>query len=228
MGTILLLVGLLIFIAVAIWWMAYRRDPSIILPTSETSQVGIFSSKPSAPAIVRSKFFPDQLYVGKQVILDSSLRVMLNNLLFLFPTDALIVDKFKYFDVEGNSFEEIDFQKIGTSSYRVLYDNVESTMYFLNHVMTTNLDDGEVPPMASQDVVTLTENDDTYEYTDMSGLLQVTLNQDGQYGKDRLIRVYEREITPEDNEYLICIMDKHNVVDYYVGFNISPLQLEDI
>ena len=226
MGTILLLVGLLIFIGVAIWWMAYRRNPSIILPEDPT--VGIFSSKPSTPAIVRSKFFSDQLYVGKQVKLDPSLRVMLNNLLFLFPTDALIVDKFKYFDVEGNPFEEIDFQKIGTSGYRVLYDKFENTMYFLNHVMTTNIGDGEVPPMASQDVVTLTENDDTYEYTDMSGLLQVSLKQDGQYGKDRLIRVYEREITPDDNEYLICIMDKHNVVDYYVGFNISPLQLEDI
>lgn len=226
MGTILLLVGLLIFIAVAIWWMAYRRNPSIILP--ETPEVNIFSQKTKSPSIVRSKFFPDQLYVGKQVKLDSSLRVMLNNLLFLFPTDALIVDKFKYFDVEGNPFEEIDFQKIGTSGYRVLYDKFENTMYFLNHVMSTPVGNDETPVMVSNDVVTLTEDGNTYEYTDMSGLLNVSLKQDGQYGKDRLIRVYEREITPEDNEYLICIMDKHNVVEYFVGFNISPLQLEDI
>ena len=190
--------------------------------------MGIFSSKPTTPAVIRSKFFPDQLYVNKQIKLDPLLRVMLKNLLFLFPTDALIVDKFKYFDVDGNPFEEIDFQRIGNASYRVLFDKFENTMYFLNHVMSTTLTDGEVPPMASQDVVTLTENEDTYEYTDMSGLLNVQLSSSGLYGKDRLIRVYEREITPEDNEYLICIMDTHNVVDYYVGFNISHLQLEDI
>lgn len=227
MTIIFILLGLLILIiaGVVLYQLGLFRQTPVAKPSTS-----VLSNSYSPPELVCSEFFPDQLYVGKQVKLDNSIRVMLKNLLFLFPTEALIVDSFKYFDIDGNPFEEIDFQKIGTNAYKVLYDQSEQTMYFLNHVMSTTLDKDEVPPMASQDVVTLTEGDDIYEYTDMSGLIEVAVHDSkgSTLNKSRLIRVYEREVTPDDNEYLICIMNSLNAVDYYVGFNISSLQLEDI
>jgi hypothetical protein len=219
----------LIVIALAILaiWFGIKKYLGRNKPIEEQVMFNRFAS-PAVPTISRSKFFPDQLYVGKISKLDTSIRYLLTNLLFAFPTDPLIVKEFKLFDIDGNEFEEVVFDKLGVKNYIMLIDHVEQNIYFLNRVMSTTINSGDIPPMACQDVIELEEGGTTFEYTDMSGLIEVQVSQFGSHKNNRLIRVYEREVTPEDQEFLICIQDKPGVVDYYLGFNITINQLEDI
>jgi hypothetical protein len=231
--SIILAVALVaIFIGIAL----YRKSQNKTQNTAEIIATGVadkvtnmFDLQPPTSQIIYSKFFPDQLYVGKTVKLDPTLKVMFTNLLFGFPDSPLIVGGFSYFDIDGNPFEQIAFDKIGTKSYIMLYDTYEETNYFLNRVMSQGVAKNETPPMAKQDEITLTEKDQTYVYKDFSGLIEVKVRDEiGRFKNNRLIRVYNRELTPDDDEYLICILDKPDVVDYYIGFNISVLQLEDL
>lgn len=170
-----------------------------------------------APSLIKSEFYPDQLYVGKMVKLDASLKSIFRNALFGFPTDPLIVKAFNYFSIDDNKFEEIVFDKIGVKNYIMLHDSFENINYFLNRLMTQAVDE-----TITQDAITLNENDKEYVYNDMSGLIEVNVS-----NHQRLIRVYSRDITADDQEFLVLIQDKPDVIDFYIGFNISVLQLED-
>lgn len=230
-----LMVFLTLFIVWAVWFMAYRRRPektmkevfvdAVMAPEKST----VFSSKANTQNVVRSKFFPDVLYVGKTSKLDPTLRVMFPNVLFGFPVDPLIVSGFRYFKVDDNPFEEVIFEKLGDKNYIMLYDKHENQIYFLNRLMSQVIGKNETPPMASQDIISLEENATIYYYNDFSGLIETQVEENGRLRNQyRLIRVYEREVTPDDNEYLICMMDKTDVIDYYIGFNISIHQLEEV
>jgi hypothetical protein len=181
---------------------------------------------------IRSKVFPDKQYVGQMSKLDPSLRVMFPNVLFGFPTDPLIVKEFKYFEVDNNKFEVIVFDNIGTKHYILIHDSYENTTYFLNRLMTQATTNDYAP--ITQDVIVLDENDTGYTYTDLSGLIEIQVYSENNKGErqniqnNSLIRVYEREVTPDDNEFLFLMCDKPSVIDYYVGFRISILQLENI
>lgn len=219
----LIFIGLVFYIL----WFWFRKYIGRNKPIEEQVVLNPFTPKKSGPTIERSKFFPDQLYVGKTVRLDPTMEFILDNLLFAFPSDPLIVQDFKYFSIDGNPFEEVGFEKIGPKSYIALYDKSEHSIYFLNRVMSATINPGEVPPMASQDVIELEENGNKYQYNDMSGLIEVSVT--GNITRhDRLIRVYERAVNDQDSEYLICICDKPDVVDYYLGFNITINQLQDL
>lgn len=169
-----------------------------------------------------SRFHSDDLYIGKTSKLDPTLRTMFPNALFGFPTNPLIVKGFKYFDIDGNQFEEVEFDKIGDKDYILLYDSFENTNYFLNRLMTQATSD-----VITQDIITLDEAENEYVYEDLSGLIEINVTQTGQTTASNLIRVYAREVTTGENEYLILIQDA-NVVKFYVGFQISLLQLEEI
>jgi hypothetical protein len=179
-------------------------------------------------AIHRSKYFPDDLYIGRMAKLDPSLKVMFKNVLFGFPIDPLIVNKFLYFDIDGNPFEEVQFDKIGVKDYILLYDTTEKVIYFLNKLMTIGIPEGEQPAMVTDDVIVLEEAGEKYTYNDFSGLIKVRVTSAGDSAFDRLIRVYQREITPDDNEYCIMMMNTPGVVSIYIGFNIGIIQLEII
>lgn len=232
-----LIVGGIVIVLIIISIAVYRKKhtnhtqtPVEIIATNVAERAtNMFSSTPSVPAVIRSIYFPDQLYVSKTVKLDSSLKVMFTNLLFGFPDAHLVVEKFQYFEIDGNRFEEVVFEKIGPKNYIMLHDSYEETNYFLNRVMTQGVSANVIPPMASQDEIELVENGQKYLYQDFSGLIEVVVRDElGGFNNQRLIRVYSREITPEDNEFLICMQDKSGVVDYYIGFNISIHQLEDL
>ena len=179
-------------------------------------------------AVKRSKYFPDDLYIGRMAKLDPSLKVLFKNLLFGFPVDPLIVNKFAYFAIDGNQFEEVTFDKIGNKDYTLLYDSTEKYIYFLNKLMSYAVTEGTEPQMVTDDVVELDEAGEKYTYDDFSGLIQVRVTSEGEKSFDRLIRVYQREITPDDNEYCIMMMDKPGIVSIYIGFNIGIIQLEEI
>ncbi len=188
-----------------------------------------FDNKPTAAeTIVRSKIYPDLLYVGKSSKLDPTLRVMFPNALIAFPTDILTVKEFRYFEIDGNEFEEVIFEKQDRKEYTMLIDTYEHKIYFLNRVMSQQVEDGIIPPMGCQESIVLDENDTEYEYIDMSGLIEVNVSQEGRQSIKRQIRVYEREVTPEDNEFLVCMREKPTVCDYYIGFHIETVQLEDL
>lgn len=231
-----LVVFLIVLVLIIISISVYRRkhtnhtQTSVeIIATSVADKVtNVFNSTPSTPAVLYSKYFPDQLYVGKITKLDASLKVMFTNLLFGFPDAPLIVGSFQYFEIDGNPFEQVTFDKIGAKNYIMLHDSYEETNYFLNRVMTQSVSINETPAMAEQDEIELVENDQKYLYQDFSGLIEVKVSDDKGFKNNRLIRVYSREITPDDSEFLVTIMDKPNVVDYFIGFNISIIQLEDI
>ena len=179
-------------------------------------------------AVKRSKYFPDDLYIGRMSKLDPSLKVLFKNLLFGFPVDPLIVHKFAYFDIDGNPFEEVIFDKIGTKDYTLLYDSTEKCIYFLNKLMSYAVTEGTEPQMVTDDVIELDEAGEKYTYDDFSGLIKVHVTSEGDRAYDRLIRVYQREITPDDNEYAVFFMDKPGVISIYIGFNIGIIQLEEI
>ena len=179
-------------------------------------------------AVKRSKFFPDDLYIGRMAKLDTSLKYLFKNVLFGFPVDPLIVSKFAYFNVDDTPFEEVRFDKIGTKDYILLYDSYEKVIYFLNKLMTFAVPDNETPQMVLDGPAVLEEAGERYEYEDFSGLIKVRVTSDGDSAYDRLIRVYQREINADDNEYAIFFMDKPGVVSIYVGFNIGIIQLEQI
>jgi len=178
-----MIVGLIVLavLLLGVFWFVskQRKDngiaqtPAEIIATSVGDRVtNVFSSTPATPKVVHSRYFEDQLYVGKTVKLDSTLKVMLTNVMFGFPDSPLIVGGFRYFDIDGNTFEEVVFDKIGNKNYIMLYDSFEESIYFLNRVMTTGVYGTELPPMASQDVIELTEDDKTYAYEDFSGLIK--------------------------------------------------------
>ncbi len=218
---------LVIALIIAGIWYGIRKYLARNKPKSEQPMLNPFATT-KAPEVIRSKFFPDALYVGKTSKLDTSIKYMLTNLLFAFPVDPLIVKEFKYFKIDDNEFEEVIFDKIGVKNYSLLIDHEAETIYFLNRVMSTSIGYDEIVPlMACQDVIELEEGDNKFEYTDVSGLIEVQVYQDGMYN-DMLIRVYEREVTEDDNEYLICTQDKPNVINYLLGFHISINQLEDL
>lgn len=169
-----------------------------------------------------SRFYPDQLYIGSMSKLDPLLRVIYPNALFGFPTNPLIVKGFKYFDIDGNEFEEVEFDKIGDKDYILLYDSFENTTYFLNRLMTQATSD-----VITQDTITLDEADNEYVYEDLSGLLNIQVTQHDQPTVSKLLRVYAREVTIGENEYLMLIQDA-NTVKFYVGFQISTAQLEEV
>jgi len=228
--TVLAILGLLI-ISVSVYRKKHTdhaQTPVEIIATSVAEKAtNMFNSKPAAPVVIRSKYFPDQLYIGKTIKLDSSLKFMFTNLLFGFPDAPLIVKEFKYFEIDGNPFEEIVFEKVGAKNYIMLHDSFEETNYFLNRVMTKNTA-GYPRMLMVEDEVSLTENDQKYVYQDFSGLIEVKVRDDKGFKNNRLIRVYAREITPDDSEYLILIVDKPDVLDYYIGFTTSIHQLEDL
>jgi hypothetical protein len=207
----------------------HAQTPVEIIATGIAERVtNILSSTPTPLAVLKSIYY-DRLYVGKTLTLDSSLKAMLTNVLFGFPIDPLIVSSFKYFDIDGNPFEEVVFDKIGAKNYIMMHDEFEGVNYFLNRVMTNGVQTGETPPMVDQDVITLTEDGVDYEYQDFSGLMNVTMRDSkGNILNDRLIRVYSRELRSDDDEYLVTIMDSPNAIEYYIGFQISIHQLEDI
>lgn len=217
----------IIFILFLLWgiWASikyFTKGNTVIQSIKETTVLNPFNTK-STQSVIRSSFFPDQLYVNKMVKLDPSIKHLFPSLLFAFPTDQLIVKKFNYFDIDGNKFEEVVFDNIGVSGYMTLIDSVEDNLYFLNRLMSLTIPEGIVPEHVLNDVISLTEDGVVYVYEDMSGLITVDLN-----GKDRLIRVYSRDVNQDNSEYLICIQDELDVVHYYVGFLISITQLEDI
>lgn len=228
----ILIVLLLITISISVYRRKHSEHPQTpveIVATSIADKVtNVFNSTPSAPAIIRSEYFPDKLYVGKTLKLDSTLKLMLTNVLFGFPDSPLIVKEFKKFKIDDNTFEETVFDKIGAKDYIMLHDVYEETNYFLNRVMSQTVAPHQVPPMAEQDTIELTENEQTYVYEDFSGLIEVKVTDEKGFKNNRLIRVYSRDINEDDQEFLICIMDKPDVVHYYIGFHISIHQLEDL
>ena len=223
-----MIIGIIVGIAV-IGIVSYAAYKYFSVTKGEAEVNRIFTGQQSAESqIVRSKFFPDLWYVGKTFKLDSTLRVMFPNALIAFPTDILTIKEFRYFDIDGNDFEEVIFEKQGDKTYIMLYDKFEHNIYFLNRVMSQYLNAGDTPPMAQYDSIPLEENGNEYVYADMSGLLEVQVSGKNISRHGRLIRVYEREVTPEDNEYLICMLDKKDTVDYFIGFFIDKSQLEDL
>lgn len=190
-----------------------------------------FDKKETAPSIVSSEFFPDHLYVGKTIKLDPSLKFMLKGTVAGFSEDPLIVKGFKYFNIDQNRFEQVDFEKVGQKDFMMLYDSFEKQIYFLNRLTSATIPSGEKPPMATQDILKMDENGVNYMFEDFSGLIETSVSQKDSYSIiGRLIRVYSRVITPDDDEYLICIVDSNNmnVVHYYAGFNINIDQLENL
>lgn len=224
-----IIVGVIVVLVAIIWVIhvivLYKKGSSAKRVVEDTMVNKVFSAAAKTQSVIRSKYFPDKLYVGKALRLDRSLRVMYPNALFGFPSDLLIVKGFQYFDIDGNPFEEIIFDKLGEQDYIALYDKFEDTVYFLNRLMSQPVADNEMPAMASQDTITLSENGELFEYIDMSGLIKVQVTDQLH---PRMIRVYTREVAHEEHEYLICISDDPSVVHYYIGFNISLLQLENI
>ncbi|MGZ8924478.1 MAG: hypothetical protein ACXW2E_01210 [Nitrososphaeraceae archaeon] len=208
---------------------SYRQKLATAIVQTSSSNSNIFSTS-SSVEIERSKFFPDRIYVGKTSTLDPSLRLLYPNSLFQFPTDKLIIDKFQYFDIDGNEFEEIVFEKTSNFDYIMLYDKNQKLFYFLNRLTSQAVANDEQPVFVEMDVLSLTDKDtqEIQEYTDMSGLIEASVSNKNGFINKRLIRVYEREIEDNDYEYCVCIMDNNNSVHYYIGFNISLLQLEEV
>lgn len=227
-----IIILILIIISISVYHKKHStqaQTPVEIIATSIAEKVAnVFSSTPNTLAIVCSKYYADQLYVGKTLKLDSSLKVMFTKLLFGFPDAPLMVKSFQYFDIDGNPFEQVTFDKIGAKNYIMLHDEFEQTNYFLNRVMSHGIGIADSSPMIDQDEIELEEHGQKYLYKDYSGLIAVKVIDCIGVTRDRLIRVYTRELTPEDNEFLVTIMDKPDVVDYYIGFQISIHQLEDL
>jgi hypothetical protein len=182
-------------------------------------------ANPSKPSVMKSKFFPEKIYEGKSLRLDSTLRLT-KGLMFEFPHHPLIVSDFRYFDVDTTSFEEIAVDRLTNTTYVLLYDSYEKLFYVLSLLMTVGTPDPEIPAMVSQETLTLTTDRD-YVFSDFSGLIEVSVKKhDGSSANKRLIRVYARDVD-DAKEFLVCVMDVPGVVKYFVGLQISPLQLED-
>lgn len=216
----------IIILFIVFFWYRYMKRPQSTSSTG-TPTMSTTTTTSTAP-IINSKYFPDDWYVGKTSKLDPTLRTMFPNALFGFPVNPLTIKEFRYFSIDGNQFEEVVFSQPGQQDYIIMYDSLEHNIYFLNRVMSQSINDGEVPQMVENDSIVLEENNNEYVYNDMSGLIEVDVTGKSTSSHSRLIRVYEREVTEEDNEFCICVMDKPNRVDYYVGFLIERIQLEDL
>lgn len=206
---LLLFLVLLITIGVICWYV-FKKEEKLMLVTS--------------------KFLGADFYIGKMLKLDASLKYLVgSNVLFESPQNTLIIEKFQYFDIDDNPFEAVVFEKQNNTRYKTLYDTSTETMFFLNLVHTEPVSGGknDQEPMLTHDSIELTEGQYKYQYDDFSGLIEITVT-DNSKVTQALIRVYRREVQANEYEYLVCELRGQNQLEYYVGFEISKLQLENI
>ncbi len=181
---------------------------------------------PKSTGIIKSKFF-DTIYVGMMTKLDSTLKYMVQNVLFEFPSTSLTVQSFNQFDVDGNPFEVINFEKNNGKQYIIVHDEVENTNYFLQELMT--IDTSRTTSEITYDNIPLEENGEKYEYIDFSGLIQIKWrDHNNSYLSDKLIRLYSREIAADNEEYLMLLEDSNHKLTFYVGFVITSSQLDNV
>jgi hypothetical protein len=179
------------------------------------------------PALVRSKYFSDDFYVGKTVKLDSTLRLTLKGTIIQFPESNLTIKEFKYFKFRDNEFEETHFEAVNGTEYKMLYDVSQKNLFFLAFLSLE--DSGKNDPRIIADgPLVLEENGSKYEYNDFSGLIEL-LGQSSDYRSiTKLCRVYNRVLSEEDDEYIVAEINEPNKVSYWVGFCLVPNQLENI
>jgi hypothetical protein len=181
---------------------------------------------PKSTGIIKSNFF-DNMYVGMMTKLDPTLKYMVQNAMFEFPSTSLTVKSFNNFDITSNPFELITFDLIDGKQYVLVHDEVENTNYFLQELMT--IDTSRTTSEITYDNIPLEENGEKYEYTDFSGLIQIKWrDHNNSYLSDKLIRMYLREITPDNEEYLMLLEDSNHKLTFYVGFVVTKSQLENV
>ena len=187
----------------------------------------IFASAPVTQTAQHSVFMED-IYVGKSVKLDPTLKFMVTNVLFAFPTTDIVIESFNYLDIDGNKLEVINC-KSGGLTYIIVDDTVEDTTYFFQKLMTSTGTEEDCAIV--DDKLNLTENGQTYTYEDISGLIKAGWSDkatSSNRGGTRLVRLYEREVTPEYEEKMLLMMPDTTTLVYYMGFAIERNQLENI
>ena len=179
--------------------------------------------------VIRSRYFPDDIYVAKGLRLDPSLKAMMygQKIMFAFPEHDLTVKAIRYFAIQGNVLEEIEMETVGKDRFTIIYDDFEKVMYLLNHLTTQAIERSELPAPARLDTISMVEGGEEYEFLDDTGLIDVTVtNHDGEFVENRQVRLYKRLASPEYAEFLFTfIKPRAQVVSYFSAFNIHKSQL---
>lgn len=217
--TIAIIVAIILVTAVlAAIYINTRNKP-------EEETVSLVFSNVSNTKVVRSRYFPDDWYVGKTLTLDKTLKYVTPNAFFVFPTSPLVISSISHYAIGENEIEELQFEPVNNTRYAVVHDALEKSTYFLNLVHVESV--GETTPtFVTNDTIELIEADNEYEYDDFTGLLEVNVVASNQVRHGRLMRVFSRELTQADDEYLFTQLDGSRV-EYWLGVAIHISQLED-
>ncbi len=186
-------------------------------------------SQPNTAKVkVYSKYVP-LLYTNQLIQLNQALRLEFRNNLFKFPTNSLIVTKFKYFKVKDKEFEEVVLSNhYSSSEYRLMFDPLENKFYFLYKFSTHSFAHNTEDQLFGNEKSVMADGENQYEYQDFSDLIETKVEQETHSPITRVIRMYRRPIRSDVNEYYILMMDKPGVVDTYLGYSISLDQLEEV
>ena len=168
-------------------------------------------------SVRKSKFMP-HIFVGKDIILDSTLKYIAIAELFQFPTSTLQVIGIDELNIDGNVLELIKLKSNTNQRYILLIDPIENELYIMQNIMSEQTDGHTA--IIGDDIVELTENGHRYEYTDLTGLIASTLNVEPVQ-----VRMYGRTTDNELTEKLLLILNQDLVLDYKLGFSITESQI---
>jgi hypothetical protein len=147
-----------------------------------------------------SKYFPEQFYTNAVVEIDDTFDIFIKGSDLTYPKYMAVQD-IRSFEINDSKFEEI----IIDESTKFLYDPYLDTLYLLSLSYTDNNED------IKNDVLFLNK----HEYNACLDIMEVN-------DKSKLLRVYNRVLSNEADEYIFIEYTKDMKQYVYIGLIIQP------
>jgi len=156
----------------------------------------------SEPEMIRSHYLPSTFMVNKPVSVDQSFNIFIKNSVVDLPSFATPTKFVEWELYQTDPFEEILLEQ---KNQKFLYDKTNDTLYFLQLIDTSHREE------ITNDSIHVGQN----IYESITDVMEIT-------DKDALLRIYNREISHEADEYLFVEVDKKLLQKCWAGVIIEP------
>lgn len=219
-GTLFLffLVGITVWVWSWVKSMPINRDPTVLLPIKEEKKEQL-----------RSEIYPDDLYIGRTIDIESSLQYTLpvEEMAFTFPSSELYITEFNSFNIDQNKMELVKTN----SEYVLILDQFEGTIYLMQKIRDVMMfEDSRCIDLP--DIIF--RNDDSkkeVKYAEPTGLI-FTKIEDKKYVLNMFKRKYSNV---ENEEYCLMFMQNgemvknkyfyNNLCTMYIGIELEINQI---
>lgn len=157
---------------------------------------------PPTKVVNTSKYWPYIFHLNKQVSIDESFGLLIKQSVVKLPKYVTPV-AFATWTInnDADEFEEII---LSDKSYKFLYDPTNDILYLLQLSDISKREDINLPNIVV----------DGIEYEQVTDVIEVD-------NENRLIRIYERELTQDNNEYLFLETDSKMLQKTWIGVTIE-------